>query len=170
MSVQQPEGRKQSWFITLFVKSVASVPDLRTDVPPTDGSTPRLNVINHIQAQIKDCDGPTVGEGIVSAIRTLREAAGERGARQIDTVFVNPEMTKFYRRPLSDLKAHEEVAKREVAYWVAEHQKNPTGGTRTAVAFDVEDRVKLQHGFGMLNEFSKSVADPTSDFRIRQVD
>ncbi|MFK0106319.1 hypothetical protein [Streptomyces sp. NPDC091217] len=140
---------------------MSKVNDLRSDEVPSDGKTPRLNVINHIQEQIKDCEGPTVGEGIVAAIQTLRAAAGERGAREIDSVFLKPEMTQYYRRPLDDLDAHKAVAVEEVAYWVAEHKKKETGGTRSAVAFSVQDRVQLQHGFGTLNEFSKTL-DPWS--------
>ncbi|MFJ9350279.1 hypothetical protein [Streptomyces sp. NPDC101237] len=161
MSIQQPEGQPKSWFITLFFRSASKVPDLRSDVEPPDGRTPRKNVIDHIQEKIKDCEGPTVGEGIVAAIQTLRDTAGERGAREIDSVFLKPELTQYYRRPLDDLDAHKAIAVKEVEYWLAEHKKKESGGTRSAVAFTVQDRVQLQHGFGKLNEFSKTL-DPSS--------
>ena len=114
-------------------------------LPPED-RRPRRNSIEHVKKQIEDIPaskGPTVGHGVIASIEAIRTVCGESGARDIDTVFTDPDMTEHYRKPLSDRSAHRVVATKEVEYWSAQDKTKSTSGSKAALKFDVEERGTL---------------------------
>jgi len=126
--------------------------------------SPRADSVRYIGKALKDAgleNEDTVGHSIMAAISSIQTLAGENGARTISKVFCDPALVELYKTPNNSPQAahaHEEIAKRELAYWQAEHAKHPTKGSETAVAFDVGKRVQLQQQSGMMAQYSKKFA------------
>lgn len=142
-------------FFSSFISSLPSIVRMREDETPK-GTTPRADSSAHIRETVKDVPGPTVGEDVAAAIDGIRLVAGERGSRTVDTVFTDPSLTPYYRRPSTDLEAQRVVAEREVEYWTAQHKTKETSGTVAATGVTVDQRVSLQVGMGEVARTAKS--------------
>ncbi|ALV38057.1 hypothetical protein [Streptomyces sp. CdTB01] len=103
--------------------------------------------------------GVTVGHAVAAAIEGIRYGAGEHGARDVHTVFMDPALTNAYLTPLNSPyaeMAHRQIATAEHQYWTRQNMENPTRGTQVAVSFDVEQRVRLQSNIGRLVQAGQS--------------
>ncbi|UNS98424.1 hypothetical protein MMF93_19695 [Streptomyces tubbatahanensis] len=132
-----------------------SLMDMRNDVAPPD-RTPRADSIAHIRGVLIEAGldpdrGNTVGHGVIANIANLHSLFEEKGARTIDEVFKNPELTPHYLKPSSDREAHGAIVDADMSYWDHQNRTNPSAGTRAAVQFDRDTRIALQQGMATIN-------------------
>ncbi|MFR0352253.1 hypothetical protein [Streptomyces sediminimaris] len=125
--------------------------------------TPRADAQQHIRSVLAqngvDPDrGDTVGHGVAAAIGAIQAFAGEKGARRVDTVFKDPNLSQYYALPSNHPNApaaHAYIAQKELEYWQGEHAKNPSEGTAAALQFTRDERVSLQRGFAQLDSYGR---------------
>jgi hypothetical protein len=122
----------------------------------------RKMAVNHIANVLKDSgqeSEETVGSAVMTAIGAIEAVAGEKGARDIHTVFTRPDLSELYRIPANDpsaANAHRAIADQELAYWNREHAKKPSVGTGVAVNVNADTRVKLQKTLGTAVQWSEA--------------
>ncbi|MEV7471009.1 hypothetical protein AB0O20_31550 [Streptomyces kronopolitis] len=144
--------------------SLASLGDLwrmRQAPAPAEGKQPREDSINHIKKVVDEARknkeiGPekTVGDSVANSIGAIKLLANENGAATIDTVFKDPELDGYYKRPWNDREAQKYVASKELEYWNERHKISPNAGTQAAVKVSVKQRADIQMGVGTLFDFS----------------
>ncbi|PTM99534.1 hypothetical protein C7821_102482 [Streptomyces sp. VMFN-G11Ma] len=127
------------------------------------GRTPRADAQQHIREVLArngvDPDqGDTVGHGVAAAIGAIQAFAGEKGARRVDTVFKDPEVSQYYALPSNHpmaADAHKYIAQKELEYWQKEHTQKPSQGTEAALQFTADERVAVQRGFAALDSYGR---------------
>ncbi|MFJ5261810.1 hypothetical protein ACIQAC_15255 [Streptomyces sp. NPDC088387] len=132
--------------------------------PAPQTNNPRQESMSHIHGVLnqRGVQELTVGHAVAAAIEGIRYGAGERGARDVHTVFTNPELTNAYLTPLNSPHAeaaHRQIAHAEFTYWQQQHARQPSEATRAAVSFDVENRVALQSQIGSLVQTGRSFTE-----------
>ncbi|WP_326688911.1 MULTISPECIES: hypothetical protein [unclassified Streptomyces] len=126
------------------------------------GRDARARSISHIQGVLRDNNVPksqrTVGDAVIASISTIRMAAGERGAEDVDRLFRSEEMKNAYLTPLGsdgEEQAQRFVASREKEFWTQKAQQNPTQGNIDAASFTVSERIQFQRNFGALDNLTQ---------------
>ncbi|MCL6667985.1 hypothetical protein [Streptomyces panaciradicis] len=140
--------------------TLRKIMDLRQD-PAPQASNPRQEAMSHIHTVLNQggAQGVTVGHAVAAAIEGIHYGAGEHGARDVHTVFMDPALTDAYLTPLNSEhapEAHRQIAEAEFNYWDQQNRQNPTRGTQVAVSFDVDHRVQLQSNIGRLVQAGQS--------------
>ncbi|MFG2310883.1 hypothetical protein ACGFS9_19740 [Streptomyces sp. NPDC048566] len=140
--------------------TLRKIQSLRAD-PEPDESTPRATAMSYIHGLLNQAPSQdlTVGHAVAAAIEGIRFGAGEHGARDVHTVFMDPDLTSAYLTPLGSADApaaHERIASAEYAYWHEQNRQNPSVATEAALSFSVADRVQLQSRIGRLVQMGSS--------------
>ncbi|MGW3460280.1 hypothetical protein ACWDE9_12045 [Streptomyces olivaceoviridis] len=122
---------------------------------------PRQTAMTHIQGVLNSAgmqDADTVGRGVSSSIEAIRAVAGERGGRDVDRVFTNPQFNELYTIRSNDPRApeaHRAIAAEEYRYWQNQHAARPTVGSNVAVNVPVDTRVRLQQTIGAATDWAR---------------
>lgn len=146
-----------SAFGTFFKSVFKAAPDvirLNRDVPPV-ATKPREEILDYFDDIAErnpnpNPSQPRVIDGLAASVSAIKAVAGEKGARDVQTVFKDPEILPDLLAPNTDRAAHTRIAEKEFAYWSNEHKKNPSPGTQAAVNQSVAERVSIQQGMADL--------------------